>query len=144
MDLLTVTIVSALLLLAAGVMMLSHVRAWRAFKQEGLDAEDFDYRRRQFRRRMQTSAMLGLLAVALPAGMAITTWLRSGWVFLFYCLAMILLVCWVILLALVDAWATKHHFGRLRDKCLVEKLRLEAEIRRIQAMKGNGEMRDKG
>jgi hypothetical protein len=52
---------------------------------------------------------------------------------------MILLVCWVILLALVDAWATKHHFGRLRDKCMVEKLRLEAEVRRIQAAKGNGE-----
>ncbi len=144
MDLPTVIIVSLLLLVAAGVMMLSHVRAWRAFRQQMLDAEDFDYRRRQFRRRMQTSAMLGLLAVALPVGIVLTNWLRSGWFVLFYCLAMIVVVFWVILLALVDAWATKHHFGRLRHQCMVEKLKLEAEIRRIQAVRGNGETTNKG
>jgi hypothetical protein len=144
MELLTVITVSSLLLLAAGVMMLSHVRAWRAFQQEGLDPEEFDYRRRQFRRRMQTSAMLGLLAVSLPVGIGLSIWLRSGWFALIFCAAAILLVCWVLLLALVDVWATKHHYGRLRHQCLVEKLKVEAEIRRVQAARGNGEMRDEG
>jgi hypothetical protein len=148
MDLSTVIVVSSLLLLAAAVMMLSHLRAWRTFQQQlpengdcplsPADTEELDYRRRQFRRRMQTSAMLGLLAFALP-GIFLTAWLRSGWFFLIYCVAVILGVCWVLLLALVDVWATKHHFGRLRHQCLVEKLKLNAEVRRIQAARGNGD-----
>lgn len=138
MGILSVALFSAILLAFAAGLMVSHVRTWRTFQQEKLDAEDFDYRRRQFRRRMQTSAMLGLLAVALLAGQLLTEWLRSGWFAGVYWFAVILLVCWVGLLAVVDMWATKHHFGRLRQHCLVEQAKLEAEIRRIRAIRGNG------
>ena len=48
------------------------------------------------------------------------------------------MVLWVALLALVDMWATKHHFGRLRHRCLVEQAKLEAEARRIRSVRGNG------
>ncbi|MEN6459232.1 MAG: hypothetical protein ABFC63_09905 [Thermoguttaceae bacterium] len=132
MELLTVIIVAACLTLASGVMMLSHVRTWRAFQRGGPYAPDFDYRRRQFRRRMQTSAMLGILAVSLPIGVALTEWLRSGLFAFCYCLAAVLLVCWILLLAIVDIWATKRHFGRLGDKFLFEKLKLDAELRRAE------------
>ncbi|MEN6449938.1 MAG: hypothetical protein ABFC96_05570 [Thermoguttaceae bacterium] len=133
MELLTLVVVSTAMLLVASVMLWSHVRDWRIFQQAGLDAEELDYRRRQFRRRMQTSAMLGLLAIALPVGIGLTIWLRSGWFFLFFCLGMILAVCWVILLAIVDICATRRHFGRVHDQHLLEKLKLEAERRRREA-----------
>ena len=68
MDLYSLALMSSLLLLAAVGLMVSHVRSWRAFQRTNLAAEEFDYRRRQFRRRMQTSAMLGILAVAMFAG----------------------------------------------------------------------------
>jgi hypothetical protein len=38
----------------------------------------------------------------------------------------------------MDIWATKRHFGRLRQDCLVEQAKLESQIRRIQAIRGNG------
>jgi len=145
MDFYATLAVSFALLLAAAAMMVSHLRAWRSFRQKGLDAEELDYRRRQFRRRMQTSAMLGVLAVALSVGQAATTWwIRSGWFAAAYWLATMFGACWVGLLALVDIWATKHYYGRLRHNCLIGRAKLEAELRRIQSVRGNGRKRDQG
>ena len=138
MDIASVILVSLLLLFAAVGLMLSHVRSWRAFQQAELHAEEFDYRRRQFRRRMQTSAMLALLAVAVFVGYLLTVWLRSAWFAPVYWIAVMGVACWVALLAVVDIWATRHHFGRLRHDCLVEQAKLKAEIRRIQSVRGNG------
>jgi hypothetical protein len=146
MDTYTVLLVSVLLLLASVGLLFSHVNSWQAAQRQSLDADEYDYRRRQFRRRMQTSAMLGLLAIAMPVGYVLTVWLRLDlFVFLFWT-AMMALACWIALLALTDIWATKHHFGRLRHACLVEQAKLQAEIRRIQAVGGNGkpEARDEG
>ena len=138
MDLSSVIFVSVLLLLAAGGLMISHVRTWRAFQQEQLDPREFDYRRRQFRRRMQTSAMLAVLAGALFIGHLLTLWLESQLFAVVFWGGVMLVLCWVGLLAAADIWATKHHFGRLRHECLVEQARLHAELRRIQAVRGNG------
>lgn len=139
MDSFSVFAVSILLLLAAAGLMVSHVRIWRAFQEQSLDEEDFDYRRRQFRRRMQTSAMLGLLGIAMPLGCFLTEWIRSGWFAALYWCGVMGVACWVGLLALVDIWATKHHFGRLRHTCIVEQAKLKHEIDRIQSIRGNGE-----
>ena len=138
MDIASVILVTAILFLAAIGLIVSHMRSWHAFQQAGLDEEEFDYRRRQFRRRMQTSAMLGLLAVAMLVGYLLTGWLNSGWFALIFWTAVMGVACWVGLLALVDIWATKHHFDRLRHHCAVEQAKLQAELRRIQAIRGNG------
>ena len=100
--------------------------------------DEIDFYRRQFRRRIQTSAMLGILAVGLFVGELLTRWISSQLFFIIYWAAMLLLVIWVALLAAVDIWATKYHFGQLRHKCLIEQAKLHAEIRRIQAIRGNG------
>ena len=50
-------------------------------------------------------------------------------------------ICWVGLLALVDIWATQHHFRRLQHECLIEQAKLQVELRRIQALRGNGKGR---
>jgi hypothetical protein len=87
---------------------------------------------------MHTSAMLGLLAIAVLIGYVLTWWLRSGWFALVFWTAVMVLACWVMLLAAMDIWATKRHFGRLRHHYVVEQAKLEAQIRRIQALRGNG------
>ena len=138
MDLASVISVSAALLLAAMVLLVSHVWTWRAFQRQQLDAVELNYRRRQFRRRMQTSASMGLLGAAMSIGYLLTLWLRSGWFALVYWTAMMVLACWVVLLAAMDIWATNRHFGRLHHDCMVEQAKLQAEIRRIQAYRGNG------
>jgi hypothetical protein len=129
---------SALLLAAAAVLLVWHVRSWRAFQRQDLDAEDFDYRRRQFRRRMQTSAMLGALGVAVLVGYVFMAWHLSPVLVAIYWIVVVLVVFWVGLLGLVDIWGTKYHFGRIRDRYLVEQAKLRAEIHRIQAIRGNG------
>lgn len=118
--------------------MTSHVRTWRRVRQQGLEPDDYDYRRRQYRRRMQTSAMLGLLAVAILVGQLAALQIESR-IFVFgYWGGVLLVVGWVGLLAVVDMLATKHHFSRLRQVYLVEQAKLQAELRRIQAARSNG------
>ncbi len=134
----SIPLFSLFLLAVSAWLMISHLRSWRRHQGQDLDAEDFDYRRRQFRRRMQTGAMLGILAVALGVGQPLTEWLHSAWFFVAFWIGVLLVVCWVALLAVVDVWATKHHFGRLQHRWLVEQAKLESEVRRIQSVRGNG------
>jgi len=154
-----ILLVSLLLVLAAVAMMISHVRRWRTFQQQDAgkrgqapftgtaqgvlrtngacplfpaDAEEFGYRRRQFRRRMQTSAIVGLLAVALSAGHFLPLWIHSNWFHLGFWCAALLVACWLGLLGMADMWATKRHFARQQDRDLLERVRLAAEARRLQ------------
>jgi len=141
---LSVVLVSALLVAVSVGMMVLHVRTWRTFRQQELDEEDFDYRRRQYRRRMQTSAMLGLLAIALSVGHVLIEWVHSDWFAIIFWGITMLVACWVGLLALVDLWATKHHFGRLHHRCLVEQAELQAELRRAIADNANDAEKEPG
>jgi len=129
-------LISSLLLLCAVGLMAMHVRTWRLARAGKPDAEELDYRYRQFRRRMQSSALLGLMAVAIFAGQ----WIPVAEVLL-TCLfwgGVLLGLCWVGLLALADIWATKHYFGRLRQTYIIEQAKLHAQARRLQAARGNG------
>jgi len=133
-------LVSFFLLLSAVGLMLLHRRTWRLARREESDAGELDYRRRQFRRRMQTSGMLGLVAVALCVGQLIggpPLWMIGFWA------GVLLLLCWIGLLALVDVWATKIHFGRMKQAYLVERAKLQAEVHRLEAIRGKGKARDK-
>jgi hypothetical protein len=137
-DVVSSTVVSLVLLVFAAGLMLRHLRVWRrAQRQEG-DRYEADYQGRQFRRRMQTSAMLGLLAVAIFVGSFITD---PPEVVTIFWICVLLVACWVALLAMTDLLATKLHFGRVRAQYLTEQARLQAEIRRIQARRHNGAAR---
>jgi hypothetical protein len=126
-----------LLLCAAGLMAL-HVRTWRRARQQDLQPDDLDYHRRQYRRRMQSSAMLGLTAVAIFVGQLLTPRIESKLFSLAYWGGVLLVAGWFALLAVVDLLATKHHFNRLWQTYLVEQAKLHAEIRRLRATRGNG------
>ena len=143
MDFWSVFFFSLFLLICAAGLMASHVRTWRRFQQrrEQLNPREFDYRRRQFRRRMQSTAMLAILAVALLAGHWITAQHVRPLVFSVYWGSVLLVVLWVGLLAVVDMIATKHYFARLRQDCVIEEAKLQAELRRIVAGRGNGKLR---
>ncbi len=144
MDNVSVTIVSIVLLLSSIGLLFSHVHTWRAYQEHSHDEEDYDYRRRQYRRRMQTSAMLGVMAIAMPLGCFLTEWIRSGLFAALYWCGVMGIACWIGLLALVDIWATKHHFGRLRHGCIVAQAKLQHEIDRIKAEEEQKEKREHG
>ncbi len=134
-------VVSVVLLFCATAWMIGHWRSWRATGQQGLADDELKFRWRQFRRRMQTSAMLGLLAVAILVGPLLT---GPPWLVLVFWIGVLLVVVWVMLLALVDIWATKFHFSRLRQAYLKQEAELQAEVRRVRAARGNGQARGKG
>jgi Na+/H+ antiporter NhaD/arsenite permease-like protein len=133
------TLFSLVVLLVAVGLVVGHLRHWRRIEQSQPEAVEYDFRRRQMRRRVQTSTMLGVLAVAI----FISPWMnRDVWLFTLYCLAMLVLVVWVAMLAMVDFWATRQHYERLCDSHLAKEARLKAELRRIRASEGNGKSRD--
>jgi hypothetical protein len=126
-------LVPALLLAVAAGLMVWHLRTWRAAERRSLPAREHDFHRRQFRRRMQTSAALGLLAVALWAGTWLVPRLHSPLLAALFCLGVLGAVLWIGLMAVTDMMATKFHFSRQHQDYLVEQARLRAELRRIEA-----------
>jgi hypothetical protein len=64
-----------------------------------------------------------------------TAWPK--WAFVFWGLV-ILMVSWVAMLAVADLWSSRLFFGRLRQRYWLEKTRLEAELRRVHGVGGNG------
>ncbi len=137
MDLWTVGLVSLLLLGCAAALMVSHVRTWRHAIGYAATREELDYRRRQYRRRMQTSGMMAVLAIALFVGEWLTDTIASRWFPIIYWLAVMVLVGWVGLLALADIFSTKLHYDRLRHGAMLERAKLEAELRRVERSQGN-------
>jgi hypothetical protein len=141
MDVWSSALVSLLLLTCAAGLMVSHVRTWRAAQTLAPECRELDYRRSQFRRRMQTSAMLGLLAIAIFVGQILQGWIGSATFAVLYWGGVLVLLAWIGLLALADVLATKVHYGRLRSEFQVEHAKLQAELRRIQSSRQNGHAR---
>jgi hypothetical protein len=129
---------SGLLLLVAAGLMLWHVRQWRRVRPELITKDEHDYRRRKYRRRMQSSAMLGLAGAAIFIPEVLPKDITGSPFFLLYWLAVLLLVVWTMLLAAVDFWATKVYYDRLQNAYFHEKMKLEAELRRAEDARSNG------
>jgi hypothetical protein len=134
-------VLSLVLLAAAGVMMALHARAWRTLQNicDELAPGELDYRRRQFRRRMQTSGLLGLLGLVLFAGQ----WIESPpfpiWAFALFWALVLVLVFWLGLLALADIVASQYFFGQVRHDYRVAEAKLRYDLKRLGQQNGNGE-----
>lgn len=109
-----------------------HIRAWRRLQDAEVDPRERDFRHRQYRRRMQTSAMLGLLGVAIFVGQMLMAWPASRLLLVIYWSGVLVLVLWVVLLALADMTATSIYFSQEKNKSLVEHARLQGELQRAR------------
>ncbi len=124
------TIFAATLILVglSGVLIDSHRRSWRAART---NAELSDHERRfaraQYYRRMQASGIIGVVGLAIgvkplvplePLPLAI------------YLASLIGACACIMLLALLDVWATRQHHLRLYDDRLAEELRQAIQLRR--------------
>ena len=141
MNYLSSIIVSLVLCLSSAGLIVWHVRAGRRLQDAGLEAREQDFRRRQYRRRMQTSVMLGALGVAIFVGQLLLTPATSRWFLVIYWSGVLLLVLWMALLALADMAATSFYYSRERNDCIVAQAKLQGELRQAQekaAKAGNG------
>jgi hypothetical protein len=139
MDALFTTITSLVIFASAAGLMVWHWLAWRGASARGLEPREQEYRWRQFRRRMQTSAMLGLAGVGLGFGRWLMVSHVGPFLITLYWLGILLLLVWIALLAIVDAWATHHHFDRLRHECVIEQAKLNAQLEFQRKVQSNGQ-----
>jgi hypothetical protein len=139
-------LIGLVLLVAAGWLTSSHLRTWRTVQQhrEQLEPKEFDYRRRQFRRRMQTTAMLGLLGLGILAAQLVSVLPVRPQVIVICWGVVMLLAVWLGLLAVADLVSTRYYFGRLKHDYFLEQVRLEAELRRLQRVRGDGHAAKEG
>lgn len=121
-----VVIISLALLGISGWLIDSHRRTWR----EALESNKVSNREKRFagamyRRRMMASGTIGATGAAIalwpaipPRPLAITIYLA----------ALLASCAWIMLLALADFVATRHHYRRLRQEQLAKQVELAAEM----------------
>ena len=131
------SVVVALLLCGSSAGLIAwHIRAWRRLQGREIGEGERNFRRRQYRRRMQTSAMLGVLGAAIFIGQLLMIWVPSQRFLVVYWSGVVLLVFWVAILALADMTATGFYYSREKNENLVEHARLRAELRRAAGNRG--------
>lgn len=129
----------ALALLAISVGALAwHVVEWRKSRRHETDPTEYDFYFRQFRRRLQASAMIGLLGAAIYFGSLISPQ-ASPLAFVLYWLGVVLLALWLLLLALADAIATRAHLGRLQRRSLSKLGELRRELAAQEERRSKGD-----
>ncbi len=132
------TSVCLALLATSGWLIRRHLRVWGEILALGrLEPAEFEYRRRQCRRRIQSSAMIGLVGLAILVGHFMrppVSPLLAG----LYWIGVILLVGWTGLLALLDMLATRLFYANAHQANAVEQVRLKAALRRAETVGGNG------
>jgi hypothetical protein len=127
------TIVFALLLVVLSLVLLAfHWAAWRKADHGGLSEREQQFTRRQFRRRTQASGMLGAIGLLMLTAQSVEEKTMS----LALWLAILCAVAWVILMALIDWWATRAYYGRDEVVNTVQMEMLKKEIRRFQEEQG--------
>ena len=122
------TLLAALLVVISLTMLWAHWQGWRTTSK----SQDEEHRRfwsRQYQRRMQTSAGIGLLGLAMFCG----RFVERPDLFGLYWLGVLLLLLWLAISAMWDIWATRSHFARLRKKNRVEEALLQSRLQKIKA-----------
>ena len=120
-------VLSLALLGLSGALIDSHRRSWREVLQKpDLPERAKRFARTQYRRRLQASGMIGLIG-ALVAVWPIVPRLPGP--MMFYASALLAGCSWIMLLAVLDLFATRHHFRRLRDEQLTAHLQMILEMR---------------
>ncbi len=138
----------ALLGLSATLLAL-HIRKWHALGTDLANKDQQSFHRLQLRRRIQASAMIGLLGVAIAVGMAIP-WQRWPLMtsrgsqlplaFAGYWLLVILVTFWIVALALADLTHSRSHIRQLTRQHQIKRAELEAQLQRHRAKDKRGEI----
>lgn len=129
-------IVSLLLMGLSGILLDLHRRSWRAAQQDGsLTQGDLRFARSQYRRRFQASGIIGVLGAAIGVGplvphepLPITLYLAA---ISAACLA-------IMVIAALDAWATRQNLARMQSEQLAAQIRMARELARDSARLHDG------
>lgn len=122
----SIVILSLALLGLSGLLIDSHRRTWQEARDSAtLPDRDKRFARSMFRRRILASGMIGGIGAAIGVGPIVP---REPLAMACY-LAILLATCtWIMLLAMLDIWATRRHFRRVRSEQRSKQLQLTVEM----------------
>lgn len=119
---------SLVLIGLSGLFLDMHRRSWRAAQQDAsLTERDRRFMQAQYRRRTQASAIIGVLGAAI--GMEPLVPLRP-WPMVIYVTSLAGACVCIMALAVLDAWASRQNYTRLRDEQLAAQVKLVRELKR--------------
>jgi hypothetical protein len=108
----------------------SHRRNWRHAQQDPkLSDSERRYCLSQYRRRSQASGIIGLLGAAIGARPLVP---REPWPMLLYLIFLAGACLLIMLLAALDAWATRQYYARMRSEQLTAQIKLARELAKAQ------------
>jgi hypothetical protein len=113
-------------------MLLAHRASWQRAQARIRNAVDLAFRQSQFRRRMQSSSLLALIAPTMLVGMRLSP---QRWPKLYVALWLLVTLgtCWIGWLAFLDAMASARHFRQVgRERAMIRD-GLKQEFERIIA-----------
>jgi hypothetical protein len=104
-----------------------HRRSWRnAQLNQELAPNERRYALSQYRRRMQASGIIGVLGAAIGCEPLVP---REPFWYVLY-LVTITGACFaIVVLALMDAWASRQRYARIRTEHLTAEIKLSRELR---------------
>ena len=121
-------LVSAAVVFGSLVLLAWHVKAWREADHGGLSERDYEFFRRQYRRRMQSSGMLGIIGLLILGHL----WVRDNSMLALYWTGVLGLLVWPVLLAASDFAASRVHYGSQVADQQTEHLLLKREIEKFR------------
>jgi len=93
------------------------------------------FKRRQHRRRIQISVLIGICGLCMFAGVHFSHETQKGFFALSWALA-ILFIFWTMILALVDAMSIRMHYKRIHNHNIAEETKyryqLEQEMKKLE------------
>jgi hypothetical protein len=120
-------VVSLTLLGLCGLLLDSHRRSWRhAQESADLSPREKRYALSRYRRRMQASSTIGLVGAAIAVEPLVP---RRPEPMTLYLAALLAACAWIMLMALLDFWATRQYYNRIRSEQLTAQVRLAMELR---------------
>ena len=90
------------------------------------------YLRRQYRRRMKTSGVVGLVGLSIFVGYFFPVSVAA----LAYWTLVVLMVSWILLLAFADLWSTRLYLADMKRRRLVDQVRSTYELKEQRGKNG--------
>jgi hypothetical protein len=119
-------IVSLMLIGLSGLLLDLHRRSWRTVQQiDSISPADLRFARSQYRRRTQASGTIGVLGAVLGVYPVVP---RAPLPITMYLIAITLACVAIMMLAALDAWASRQNFMRLRSEQLTNQVKLARDL----------------
>jgi hypothetical protein len=110
----------------SGYLLDSHRRCWRiAERDPTLSDRQKRYFHSQYRRRMQASGIIGVLGAAIGIRILVPP---QPWPMVLYLLFLASACACIMMLAAIDAWATRQYYAGLRSEQLTAQIKLAREL----------------